>query len=160
MPGLPAGTHTVVLKVVLPSGEILQLSKVFEVGADGLLVSIADAVIGVPAVVVEPEKLAYTGVAPSPLPWSSLMLILLGLFLVVYGYRARAMVLEEPVLVAVRTPWEILATPIRVPGIDYIPGGSGSEPSQSVSEALRGLDEVMSRLIGHAILDLEKRFTR
>ena len=128
-------------------------------GADGLLVSIADEVIVVPAVVVERVKLDYTGVEPSPLPWSSLMLILLGLLLVVYSYRARNLVLDDAV-VAVRTPWEILATPIRVPGIDYIPGGSGSEPSQSVSEALRGLDEVMSRLIGHAILDLEKRFTR
>lgn len=58
-----------------------------------------------------------------------------------------------------RTQWEILATPIRVPGIDYTPGIAGqSSSAQTLSEAVQGLDVVMSRIIGHAMLDLEKRF--
>lgn len=160
IPALPAGTHTVVLKVVLPSGGVLQLSKAFEVGVDGLVVSIADTVIGEPVVPIAPEKLAYTGVAASQLPLSASVMLLFGLLLVIYSLRARAIVLEEHDAI-VRTPWEILATPIRVPGIDYTPGRTGqSSPSQTLSEAVLGLDMVMSRIIGQAMLDLEKRFAQ
>jgi hypothetical protein len=158
---LPAGTHTVVLRVELPSGEVLQLSTAFEIGSDGLIISISDTVIGESTVAPEPQKLAYTGIAPSPLPLSSGILIMLGLFLLVYSVRGRAMVVEDSVAAVIaveRTPWEILATPIRVPGIDYVPGSSVREVgTQSLSEAIRDIDAAMSRLLGRAILDLEKK---
>jgi hypothetical protein len=52
------------------------------------------------------------------------------------------------VLLDARGPWEILATPIRVPGIDYTPDASASvSSSPSLGEAIRELDLAFSKMI-------------
>jgi hypothetical protein len=159
VPDVAPGIHTVTITVLHNMGERLQLSKSFEVDAEGFLVAISDTLIGEAVTPPKPPRLAYTGVQGSSLPWLAGIHILFGLLLVVYSYRARTMVANDAVT-AVRTPWEILATPIRVPGIDYSPNTSvETTSSQSMSEAIRGLDAVMSKMIGQAILDLERRFS-
>jgi hypothetical protein len=58
------------------------------------------------------------------------------------------MVLETPVetqVERVKTPWEILATPIRVPGIDYIAGGNAiAHEGQTLAESMREIDKALS----------------
>lgn len=162
---LPPGSQQVVLKATLPSGEVLQLSKAIEIGADGFLLSIAETVVGPSATpVVESPRLAYTGLVASPLPWLALVHILFGTLLVVYSARARAMVIDETLEIVpdqVKTPWEILAMPIRVPGINYTPGShSGSEVTASLSDSVREIDVALSRMIGHAIVGLERKYSR
>ncbi len=99
-----------------------------------------------------PENLAYTGVPASQLPTWALVFFGFGLLLVLYSVRARRLV--EALAVAVdapveKTPWEVLATPIRVPGIDYVPGSQSQTAAQALtlSETLRELDIALSRLL-------------
>ena len=87
----------------------------------------------------------------------------IGLVLVVYSVRAVRMVermaasIEAP---RERTPWEILATPIRVPGIDYRPGTSSEDTNaQSLSEAIRDLDVALSVLVARRIYSVSSRFS-
>ena len=59
---VPAGSQLVVLKATLPSGEVLQLSKAIEIGADGSLLSIAETVVGPSATpVVESARAGLHG---------------------------------------------------------------------------------------------------
>jgi hypothetical protein len=54
-----------------------------------------------------------------------------------------------------RTPWEILSTPIRVPGIDYRPGAlDAAGSSQSLGEAVKGLDVALSLILASQIARL------
>jgi len=157
--GLPPGIHTLVYTVTLPSGEVLSLNRTIEISAEGLLLSVGDNQVGPgPSVApAEPRKLAYTGVQSTSLPWWALLSLGMGLLLVLYSIRAVRMV--EQMVIAIeppreKTPWEILATPIRVPGIDYTPGSSAqSGEAQSLTEAIHDLDVALSRLIA-------KRLTR
>jgi len=68
---------------------------------------------------------------------------------------AAALVGALTLLVSPRTPWEILSTPIRVPGIDYSPGAlDAAGSSQSLGEAVRGLDVALSLILASQIARL------
>jgi hypothetical protein len=157
--GLAPGSYTVLYQVVLPTGEALALHVVVEVGEGGVITSVAENVVGSgPAGAPEADaKLAYTGLRSSTLPWWAVITIFWGLVLIVYSRRAVKMAetfdarLDEN---GHRTPWEILSTPIRVPGIDYIPGGVDAAYSQSLGEAVRGLDVAFSLMIASQIARL------
>jgi len=157
--GLTPGSYTVVYQVVLPSGEVLALHVVVGIGDGGVITSVSENVVGsgpagLPAAKTE---LSYTGVRSSSLPWWAIITIFGGLFLIVYSRRAVKMAeafeerLDEN---SHRTPWEILSTPIRVPGIEYIPGDADVGYSQSLGEAVRGLDVAFSLLIASQIARL------
>lgn len=148
---LAAGSYTLVLRATLASGEVLQLSRTFTVSAEGNFSDLGVNVVGgTPAVT---NNLAYTGVAPSTLPWWAITLLVMGLALVLYSVRATHIVdlpeLAEAVAEA-RSPWEILSTPIRVPGVNYWPEEDEPVQTVSVGDRLRELDMAMSRTIaGH-----------
>jgi len=131
--------------------EPLGLHRVFVVSDQGTFVDAGVNLVGLKPGVVVPERLAYTGLSSSTLPWWALVVFVMGLGLVVYSVRARQLVeaLEaQSVQPVVRTPWEVLATPIRVPGIDYVPGSAGSTPAPvSLAESMRELDIAISRLL-------------
>ena len=151
LPALPPGTHTLRLTTTGWDGSSVTISQVFVVGEDGRLISISDPVGAVTPVSSERDTLAYTGLQSSTLPWWALVLLNLGLVLLVYSVRAQAMMsrpeLREALLDA-RGPWEILATPIRVPGIDYTPDGSATATSNpSLGDAIRELDLAFSKMI-------------
>lgn len=152
LPGpLAAGSYTLVLRATLASGEMLQLARTFTVSAEGNFSDLGVNVVGgTPAVT---NNLAYTGVAPSTLPWWAITLLVMGLALVLYSVRATHIVdlpeLAEAVAEA-RGPWEILSTPIRVPGVNYWPEEDEPVQTVSVGDRLRELDMAMSRTIaGH-----------
>lgn len=161
--GLGAGQYTLVYTVNLPGGEVLALHRVIDIDASGNLASIGENIVGLgPAsLVTEPKRLAYTGLQSSLLPWWALLTFAVGLLMILYSVRALRMIDElslSPEEPRVRTPWEILATPIRVPGIDYTPGsGSAVVPSQSLSEAIRDVDLALSYLIAREIRGLHTR---
>jgi uncharacterized repeat protein (TIGR02543 family) len=158
--GLAPGSYTVVYQVVLPSGEVLALNVVVEIGDGGVITSVSENIVGsgpagVPGAMTE---LSYTGVRSSSLPWWAIITIFGGLMLIVYSRRAVKMAeafdarLDEN---GHRTPWEILSTPIRVPGIDYSPGAlDAAGSSQSLGEAVRGLDVAFSLIIASQIARL------
>jgi hypothetical protein len=158
--GLAPGSYTVVYQVVLPSGEVLALNVVIEIGDGGVITSVSENIVGsgpagVPGAMTE---LSYTGVRSSSLPWWAIITIFGGLMLIVYSRRAVKMAeafdarLDEN---GHRTPWEILSTPIRVPGIDYSPGAlDAAGSSQSLGEAVRGLDVAFSLIIASQIARL------
>jgi hypothetical protein len=158
--GLAPGSYTVVYQVVLPSGEVLALNVVIEIGDGGVITSVSENIVGsgpagVPAAA---EELSYTGVRSSSLPWWAIITIFGGLMLIVYSRRAVKMAeafdarLDEN---GYRTPWEILSTPIRVPGIDYSPGAmDAAGSSQSLGEAVRGLDVALSLILASQIARL------
>jgi hypothetical protein len=163
--GLAAGTYTLVYRVILPGGEILALHRVFEVSAEGVVIAIGDNVVGLgpAAAPVVAARLAYTGVQSNVLPWWALGLFTFGLLLVLYSVRALRMV-EQMANTAEpspeKTPWEILATPIRVPGIDYVPGTSaGDSGAQSLPEAIHDLDIALSRLIASRLSWVSPRYS-
>jgi LPXTG-motif cell wall-anchored protein len=146
--------------VVLPSGEVLALNVVVEIGDGGVITSVSENLVGsgpagVPAAA---EELPSTGVRSSSLPLWAIITIFGGLLLIVYGRRAVKIAEEFDARLdenGHRTPWEILSTPIRVPGIDYSPGpldGAGS--SQSLDEAIRGLDVALSLILASQIARL------
>jgi len=150
LPALPPGTHTLRLTTTGWDGSKLTLSQVFVVGADGRFTAINDPVGSVtPA--EEEERLAYTGVSSSNLPWWALSMLSLGVLLVLYSARAQQMALRPELLEALRDardPWEILSTPIRVPGIDYSPSQAvSSDQVPSLGEAMRELDLAFSKMI-------------
>jgi hypothetical protein len=158
---LGEGTHIAVLRATLPSGEVLELRRDFTIGSDGSFTSVGQNTVGpaVPAV-VDP-RLAYTGVQSSSLPWWALTSLSLGLALVLYSVRARRIVEMAEATVAEfvsRTPWEILSTPIRVPGIDYVPGSAAHSGSVSLAEAMKDLDLAFSRMIVSRIDSLQAHF--
>jgi hypothetical protein len=159
---LGEGTHIAVLRATLPSGEVLELHRDFTIGSDGSFTSVGQSTVGpaVPAV-VDP-RLAYTGVQSSVLPWWALTSLSLGLALVLYSVRARRIVeLAEATAAGLvsRTPWEILSTPIRVPGIDYVPGSAAHSGSVSLAEAMKELDLAFSRMIVSRIDSLQAHFS-
>jgi hypothetical protein len=159
---LGEGTHIAVLRATLPSGEVLELHRDFTIGSDGSFSSVGQSTVGpaVPAV-VDP-RLAYTGVQSSVLPWWALTSLSLGLALVLYSVRARRIVeLAEATAAGLvsRTPWEILSTPIRVPGIDYVPGSAAHSGSVSLAEAMKELDLAFSRMIVSRIDSLQAHFS-
>lgn len=154
--GITPGSYQVVLVGTGPDGKNYRLEQSFVVGEDLRLVSISDPVGSVSGGAsqqsTDPEKLAYTGVPASQLPTWALVFFGFGLLLVLYSVRARRLV--EALAVAVdapveKTPWEVLATPIRVPGIDYVPGSQSQTAAQALtlSETLRELDIALSRLL-------------
>jgi hypothetical protein len=154
---LGPGTHTVVLRATLPSGEILELRRQFTIASDGTFTSVGDTTVG-SAVPVDDPNLASTGVRSSSLPWWALLFISLGLVLVLYSLRARRIVeLAEATAFGGRTPWEILSTPIRVPGFDYIPGHGEAGESVSLAEAMQELDVAFSRIIVSGLDSLQAR---
>jgi hypothetical protein len=148
---LAPGSYTIVFRTELPSGVILVLHRVFVVAEDGTFSDLGVNIVGAPATPTVLERLAYTGLRATSLPWWALTSLLLGTLLVAYSVRAHRLVemasLEIPTE-APRTPWEILATPIRVPGIDYIPGTSGDAMgAPTLAESIRELDLALSRMI-------------
>jgi hypothetical protein len=150
LPALPPGTHTLRLTTTGWDGSTLVISQVFVVGEDGRFTAINDPVGSVnPA--EEEERLAYTGVSSSNLPWWALSMLSLGILLVLYSARAQQMALRPELLQALRDardPWEILSTPIRVPGIDYSPSQAvSSDQVPSLGEAMRELDLAFSKMI-------------
>ena len=96
------------------------------------------------------------------LPWWALTSLSLGLALVLYSVRARRIVeMAEATAAGLvsRTPWEILSTPIRVPGIDYVPGSAAHSGSVSLAEAMKELDLAFSRMIVSRIDSLQAHFS-
>jgi hypothetical protein len=156
LPALPPGTHTLRLTTTGSDGSSLTIAQVFVVGDDGRFVSISDPAGSVEhATSTSRDRLAYTGVQSSWLPWWAMSTLLMGLLLVVYSARARHLVTRPDLTQALgeaRTPWEILATPISVPGIDYAP--RSSEPGGSavtLGASIRELDLAVSKLIAQQI---------
>ncbi len=158
--GLAPGSYTVVYQVLLPSGEVLALNVVVEIGDGGVITSVSENVVGLGPAGVPGAKteLSYTGVRSSSLPWWAIITIFGGLMLILYSRRAVKMAeafdarLDEN---GHRTPWEILSTRIRVPGIDYSPGAmDAAGSSQSLGEAIRGLDVALSLIIASQIARL------
>jgi hypothetical protein len=150
LPALPPGTHTLRLTTTGWDGSTLVISQVFVVGGDGRFTAINDPVGSVnPA--EEEDRLAYTGVSSTSLPWWALSMLSLGILLVLYSARAQQMALRPELLQALRDardPWEVLSTPIRVPGIDYVPSRAGSsDQAPSLGEAMRELDLAFSKMI-------------
>lgn len=156
LPALPPGTHTLRLTTTGSDGSSLTIAQVFVVGGDGRFVSISDPAGSVDhATSATRERLASTGVQSSVLPWWALASLLLGMLLVAYSIRADRM-LSRPELAealwGARTPWEILATPIRVPGIDYAPSTQiAREAPNTLGASIRELDFAISRVIAHQI---------
>jgi hypothetical protein len=161
---LQPGSYTIALSAIGINGESLVLTQSFRIGSDGKFsqidttvptVKVGSGPAGVPAA---NEELPSTGVRSSSLPWWAIITIFGGLVLIVYSRRAVKMAeafdarLDEN---GHRTPWEILSTPIRVPGIDYSPGAmDGAGSSQSLGEAVRGLDVALSLIIASQIARL------
>jgi hypothetical protein len=150
LPALPPGTHTLRLTTTGWDGSTLVISQVFVVGEDGRFTAINDPAGSVnPA--EEEERLAYTGVSSTSLPWWALSMLSLGILLVLYSARAQQMASRPELLDALRDardPWEILSTPIRVPGIDYVPSRAvSSDQAPSLGEAMRELDLAFSKMI-------------
>jgi hypothetical protein len=156
LPALPPGTHTLRLTTTGSDGSRLTIAQVFVVGEDGRFVSISDPAGSVEhATGASRDRLAYTGVQSSLLPWWALSSMLMGLLLVVYSARARHLVTRPDLAQALghaRTPWEILATPISVPGIDYAPGSPDpTAPAVTLGASIRELDLAVSKLIAQQI---------
>ncbi len=158
--GLAPGSYTVLYQVLLPSGEVLALNVVVEIGDGGVITSVSENIVGSGPAGVPGAKteLSYTGVRSSSLPWWAIITIFGGLMLILYSRRAVKMAeafdarLDEN---GRRTPWEILSTPIRVPGIDYSPGAlDAAGSSQSLGEAIRGLDVALSLILASQIARL------
>jgi hypothetical protein len=158
--GLAPGSYTVVYQVLLPSGEVLALNVVIEIGDGGVITSVSENIVGSGPAGVPGAKteLSYTGVRSSSLPWWAIITIFGGLMLILYSRRAVKMAeafdarLDEN---GYRTPWEILSTPIRVPGFDYSPGAmDAAGSSQSLGEAIRGLDVALSLILASQIARL------
>jgi hypothetical protein len=158
--GLAPGSYTVVYQVLLPSGEVLALNVVIEIGDGGVITSVSENIVGSGPAGVPGAKteLSYTGVRSSSLPWWAIITIFGGLMLILFSRRAVKMAeafdarLDEN---GYRTPWEILSTPIRVPGIDYSPGAlDAAGSSQSLGEAIRGLDVALSLILASQIARL------
>lgn len=157
---LEPGSYTIVFRAKLPTGADLVLHRVFVVADDGAFADTGVNVVGAPASRALEERLAYTGVRATALPWWALTSLLLGVLLVAYSVRAHRVVelavVENPMEIP-RTPWEILATPIRVPGIDYIPGTSRGEPAApTLAQSIRDLDLAFSRMIVERIGQLAR----
>jgi len=137
--------------VLTAQGDALALTREFSVSDGGTITDYGVNVPGLPS--TERERLAYTGYGSSVLPWWATVSLAGGLFLVLYSARAQRLFDEElraakPVIP--RGPWEILATPIRVPGIAYTPGGDKDAQrahSASLAETMLELDRAMSRII-------------
>lgn len=151
LPALPPGTHTLRLTTTGWDGSTAVISQVFVVGEDGRFTEINDPVGSVGAPATEPRTLPSTGVESTVLPWWALVMVSLGALLVLYSARAQHMARRPEFLEALRnarTPWEVLATPIRVPGIDYNPSAVDPDAQAlSLGEALRELDVAFSRII-------------
>ena len=161
---LQPGSYTIALSAIGINGESLVLTQSFRIGSDGKFsqidttvptVNVGSGPAGVP---VANEELPSTGVRSSSLPWWAIITIFGGLMLILYSRRAVKMAeafdarLDEN---GHRTPWEILSTPIRVPGIDYSPGALGAAgSSQSLGEAVRGLDVALSLILASQIARL------
>lgn len=146
------GTYTLSFRVVLPSGETLELRRVFSITAEGTFADVGENQVGgAAAKPAAEERLAYTGLRSAVLPWWALTALLFGFLLVAYSIRARRLVAEieaRLVVPKVKTPWEVLSTPIRVPGIDYQPQAvSREEQPASLGQALRDLDLALSRTV-------------
>ena len=87
--GLAPGSSTVVYRVVLPSGEVLALHVVVEVGAGGVITSVSQNVVGLPSAGAcgDTTALADTGVRSSSVPWWAITTIFGGLALIIYSRR-------------------------------------------------------------------------
>lgn len=87
--GLAPGSSTVVYRVLLPSGEVLALHVVVEVGAGGVITSVSQNVVGLPSAGAcgDISALADTGVRSSSVPWWAIITIFGGLALVIYSRR-------------------------------------------------------------------------
>lgn len=87
--GLAPGSSTVVYRVVLPSGEVLALHVVVEVGAGGVITSVSQNVVGLPSAGAcgNISALADTGVRSSSVPWWAIITIFGGLALVIHSRR-------------------------------------------------------------------------
>lgn len=151
LPALPPGTHTLRLTTTGWDGSTAVISQVFVVGEDGRFTEINDPVGSVGAPAAKPATLPSTGVESTMLPWWALVMVSLGALLVLYSARAQHMASRPEFREALRnarTPWEVLATPIRVPGIDYSPSAVDPDSQAlSLGEALRELDVAFSRII-------------
>jgi hypothetical protein len=145
------GTYTIRFQVDLGAGGVLELYRVIQVAADGTISDIGVNAVGSAGVKpVEPLRLAYTGLQSSTLPWWALVSLAMGILLVLYSIRARGLIeAAEAVneMAQVRTPWEILSTPISVPGITYTPQSTHHVSAPSLRDSIRELDLALSRTI-------------
>jgi hypothetical protein len=154
LPEMAPGTHTLTLVTTGSDGSTLTLSQVFVVGDDGRFVSISDPAGSVTTETTAPKTLAYTGVPSTTLPWWALVLMSVGMGLVLYSARALRLASASDTaesLSQARSPWEILATPIRVPGVDYSPGTVASNTAVSLGESVRELDLALSKIIADQV---------
>lgn len=159
---LPAGlaSQTWVLALGVGGGS-LALHREFTVGEGSVMVDYGTNALGMPP--AAPERLAYTGYGSSGLPWWASLSFISGLLLVLYSLRATRLYEEELLAhtpVAERGPWEILATPISVPGIAYTPGSEstgGTPRAQGLAETIAELDRAMSRIIAVRISSVSSR---
>lgn len=152
-------TRTLISGVVGGNGSFSGLIPVPQDLGEGTFTSLGQSMVG--PVVVDP-KLAHTGVQASALPLWALTSLFLGLALVLYSVRARRIVeLAESTApeTITRTPWEILRTPIRVPGIDYLSGNATDEAAASLTEAMKELDLAFSRMIVIRMDSLQAHFS-
>jgi hypothetical protein len=160
VPGpLSPGTYSVILRAIQPDGFVLELRRDFVVAADGTVADLGVNVVGggPAATGPDPTRLQTTGEESAGMPLWAILLQILGLLLVVYSIRATRMVSDEElagVSSAVRTPWEILSTPITVPGIDYVPGSQPLSQATTFADTMRELDLAVSKVIAFEIKKL------
>lgn len=161
---LGSGLWELLLVATMPDGRELSLARTIEVGADGLVVDLGSNLPGASLDTPEIQRLAYTGFESGYLPWWALASLLLGCAFIAYSLRARDLylrALEAAEAPRQRTPWEILQTPIRVPGIDYEPFSSSVSPtSASLPEIILELDRSLSMLLGARIQRFHGRVFR
>ena len=153
------GTWTVVWIAQLEGQQPLVLSRNITLSSDRTVVDTGTTIVGDPGA---PRRLAYTGFETAILPWWALAILVGGLLLWAYGYRARKFYEAELQKRAVRekTPWEILATPIRVSFIPYTPTLDESAPpqqAQSLSECIQDLDRSISYLLGAKLSQMRRQ---
>ena len=153
------GAWTVVWSAQLEGQQPLVLSRQITLSSDRTVVDTGTTIVGDPGA---PRRLAYTGFETAILPWWALAILVGGLLLWAYGYRARKFYEAELQKKGVheKTPWEILATPIRVSFIPYTPTLDESAPpqqAQSLSECIQDLDRSISYLLGAKLSQMRRQ---
>lgn len=155
------GKWTLVWSARPPGAEALILSRQIEISADRIVVDTGESIVGDPTA---QKKLAYTGFESGMLPWWALAGLLFGVLLLVYAERARRMyerLEKEEQSRRERTPWDILATPIRVPfALTDQTVQPASVPARTLLETISELDRSISHLLGARVSEMKERLAR